>query len=153
MDCNPAGSSVRGILQARKWNRLPCPSPGDLPNPGSKPKSPSLQEDSLQSEPPGKPKNIGVGSVSLLQRIFRTTSLTSPALAGGSFTTREPPENDSEITQSCPTLCDPRNLYSPWNSPGQILAWVAFPFFRGSSQSRDRMLLLLLRPKCVPQIH
>ena len=65
----------------------------------------------------------------------------------------EPPENDSEITQSCPTLCNPRNLYSPWNSPGQILAWVAFPFFRRSSQPRDRMLLLLLRPKCVPQIH
>ena len=31
------------------------PSPGDLPNPGVKPRSPTLQEDSLPVEPPGKP--------------------------------------------------------------------------------------------------
>ena len=30
-------------------------SPGDLPNPGIKPRSPTLQEDSLPAEPPGKP--------------------------------------------------------------------------------------------------
>ena len=24
-----------------------------------------------------------------------------------------------KVTQSCPTLCDPNGLYSPWNSPGQ----------------------------------
>ena len=34
---------------------------------GMEPKSPTLQVDSLPSEPPGKPKNIGVGSLSLLQ--------------------------------------------------------------------------------------
>ena len=33
---------------------LPFPSPGDLPNPGIKPRSPALQIDSLPSEPPGK---------------------------------------------------------------------------------------------------
>ena len=37
------------------WSVLPFPSPGDLPNPGFKPRSPALQADSLQSEPPGKP--------------------------------------------------------------------------------------------------
>ena len=37
---------------------LPCPSPGDLPDPGIKPRSPALQADSLPSEPPGKPQNI-----------------------------------------------------------------------------------------------
>ena len=36
-------------------NGLPCPPPGDLPNPGIKPRSPALQIDSLPSEPPGKP--------------------------------------------------------------------------------------------------
>ena len=30
------------------------PSPADLPNPGIKPRSPSLQVDSLLSEPPGE---------------------------------------------------------------------------------------------------
>ena len=43
----------------------------DLPNSRIKSKSPTLQEDSLPAEPPGKPKNTGVGSISLLQ-IFPT---------------------------------------------------------------------------------
>ena len=51
---------------------MPCPPPGDLPNPGIKPRSPTLQVKSLLSKPPGKPKNIGVGSLSLLQGIFPT---------------------------------------------------------------------------------
>ena len=46
--------------------------PGDLPNPGIEPRSPTLQVDSLSAEPPGNPKNTGVGSLSLLQGIFRT---------------------------------------------------------------------------------
>ena len=41
-------------------------SPRDLPNPGIEPRSPTLQADSLLDEPPGKPKNTGVGSLSLL---------------------------------------------------------------------------------------
>jgi len=40
--------------------------------PGIKPRSPALQADYLSSESPGKPKNIGVGSLSLLQGIFPT---------------------------------------------------------------------------------
>ena len=52
------------------WSGLPCLLPGDLPNPGIKPRSPALQRDSLSSEPPGKPKNTGVGSLCLLQGIF-----------------------------------------------------------------------------------
>ena len=38
------------------WRGLPFPSPGDLPNPGIKPRSPAFQVDSLPSEPPGKPQ-------------------------------------------------------------------------------------------------
>ena len=38
------------------WSGLPFPSPGDLPNPGIKPGSPSLQADALLSEPPNKYK-------------------------------------------------------------------------------------------------
>ena len=54
------------------WSEWPFPSPGDLPNPGIKPRSPTLQGDSLPAEPPGKPKNTGVGSLSLLQGIYAT---------------------------------------------------------------------------------
>ena len=35
------------------WSALPFPSPGDLPNPGIEPRSPTLQADALPSEPSG----------------------------------------------------------------------------------------------------
>ena len=57
------------------WSGLLFRSPGDLPNPGIEPRSPSLQVDSLPAEPQGKPKNTGVGSLSLLQGIFPTQEL------------------------------------------------------------------------------
>ena len=59
-----------GLLHVRILSGLPCPRPGDLPNPGIESRSPVLQADSLPSDPPGKPKNTGVGSLSLLQGIF-----------------------------------------------------------------------------------
>ena len=52
------------------WSGLPCRPPGDLPNPGIKPRSPALQVDSLPAEPSEKLKNTGVGSLPLLQGIF-----------------------------------------------------------------------------------
>ena len=36
------------------WSGLPFPSPGDLPNPGIEPWSPTLPADALPSDPPGK---------------------------------------------------------------------------------------------------
>ena len=55
MDCSSPGSSVCGILRQEYWSGLPFPSPEDLPNPGIEPRSPTMQADSLPSEPPGKP--------------------------------------------------------------------------------------------------
>ena len=54
------------------WSDLPCPPPGNLPHPGTEPRSPALQVDSLPVELPGKPKNTGVGSLPLLQGNFPT---------------------------------------------------------------------------------
>ena len=70
--CAPMDYTVHGILQARILEWVAFPSPGDLPNPGIKPRSPSLQADSLPAEPQGKPKNTRVDSLSLLQCIFLT---------------------------------------------------------------------------------
>ena len=47
-----------------------CPPPADLPNPGIKSRSPTLQADSLPTEPPGNPKYKTVGR---LQDITQTT--------------------------------------------------------------------------------
>ena len=41
-----------GFPRQEYWSGLPFPSPGDLSNTGIKPGSPSLQADSLPSEPP-----------------------------------------------------------------------------------------------------
>ena len=74
--CDPMEyNTVHGILQARILEWVAFPFPGDLPNPGNEPRSPTLQADSLTAEPPGEPKNTGVGSLSLLQQIFPTQEL------------------------------------------------------------------------------
>ena len=72
---------IHGISQAR------IPPPGDLLNPGIEPRSPALQADSLPSEPPGNPRNTGVGSLSLSRefsqpRLFLMLFLYGP---GGSW--------------------------------------------------------------------
>ena len=45
-----------GFSRQQYWSGLPFPSPGDLPNAGIEPKSPTLQVDSLPAELPGKPQ-------------------------------------------------------------------------------------------------
>ena len=52
-------------------------------------------------------------------------------------------ESESEVTQSCPTLCDPRDCSPPGSSvhgifQARILEWAAISFSRGSSRPRDR---------------
>ena len=37
MNCSPPGSSVHGFSRQEYWSGLPCPPPGDLPDPGIKP--------------------------------------------------------------------------------------------------------------------
>ena len=44
-----------GFSRQEYWSGLPFPSPGDLPDPGIEPGSPTFQADALTSEPPGKP--------------------------------------------------------------------------------------------------
>ena len=76
--CDPMDYTVHGILQARIQESIP--SPGDLPDPGIKPKSLTLQADSLPAELPVKLKNTGVGSLSLLHRIFPVQDLNQDLL-------------------------------------------------------------------------
>ena len=58
-ECNPSGSSPMEFFRKEYRSGQPFPSPGDIPkDPGIKPESPSLQADSLLSEPPGMLKGI-----------------------------------------------------------------------------------------------
>ena len=81
MDCSLPGPSVHGGSPGKNTgvgcHALPS---GDLLNPVIEPRSPTLQADSLLSRPPGKPKNTGAGSLSLLQGIFPTHELNQGLL-------------------------------------------------------------------------
>ena len=98
------------------WSGQSFSSPGDLPNPEIKPRLPSLQVNYLPAEPQGKPKNTGVGSLSLLQWIFPT----------------------QELNRGLPHCRQILYQLSHKGSP-RILEWVAYPFSRGSSQPRNRI--------------
>ena len=71
MDCSLRDSSIHGIFQAKvlEWGATAF-SRGS-----SQPRDRTLQADSLSAEPPEKPKNTGMGSLSLLQWIFPTQEL------------------------------------------------------------------------------
>ena len=69
------------------WSGSPFPSPGDLPNPGIKPRSPALQEDSLPTKTQGKPKNTGWVAYPFSGGSFRPRNWTRVScIAGRLFT-------------------------------------------------------------------
>ena len=51
-----------GFSKQEYWRELPYPPPGHVPDPGTEPRSPALQADSLPCEPPGKP-NINIKEI------------------------------------------------------------------------------------------
>ena len=72
MDCSLPGSSVHGVSPGKNTG-LGCHALlQGIFHPGIKPRFPTLQMDSLLPEPPKKPMNTGVCSLSLLQGIFQT---------------------------------------------------------------------------------
>ena len=75
--CNPMNCTFHGILQARilEWVASPFSKGSSQPRDRIQVSLPALQADSLPTEPQGKPKNTGVGSLSLLQWIFPSQEL------------------------------------------------------------------------------
>ena len=51
------------------WSGLPFPSPGDLPDPGIEPRSPTMHVNTLPSETPGKDEALKDEANSNMQRI------------------------------------------------------------------------------------
>ena len=107
-----------GFSSQENLSGLPCPPPEDLPDPGIKP-----------------------------------MTSASPALQADSLPTQPPgkprntkSESESEVAQSCLSLCDPMDCSLPGSSyqrslvdifQARILEWVAISFSRRSSQPRD----------------
>ena len=93
------------------WSRLPSPSPGDLPDPGTELGSLALQADSLLFEPPGKPLPFLILNFKMGLKV--------------------------KVAWSHPTLWDPMDIVRGILQ-ARILEWVAYLFSRRSSQPRDR---------------
>ena len=94
------------------WSGLPFPSPGDLPDPGIEPWSPSLYADALPSE-----------LTIIVQYYFEEKKKFSLS--------------EVKVAQLCPTLCDPMGYTVHGILQARILEWVAYSFSSGSSQPRN----------------
>ena len=87
-----------GFCRQEYRSGLPIPSLGNLPNPGIEPRSPALQADSLQPEPPEKLRIL------FLLHMYNCLP-------------------EVLVTQSCPTLWDPMDarLLRPWDFRGKSI--------------------------------
>ena len=88
MDCSPPGSLSMGFSRQEYWSGLPCPPPGDLLDPGIKPKSPAapaLAVIFFITDPPGKPP---LSSMTALQCMYYYSHLDLPNL---------PPSGSSQL--------------------------------------------------------
>ena len=72
---DPVDYSVHGILQARILELVAFLFSRGSSQPRDHTQVSTLQADSLPAEPQEKPKNTGVGSLTLLQQIFPTQEL------------------------------------------------------------------------------
>ena len=79
----------RGFPRQGRWSGLPFPSPGDLLNAGIKPKSPTLQADSLPVKPQGKPNEMLVKEIKC--NTFINTGISNK---GYLMKLQKPPENN-----------------------------------------------------------
>ena len=114
MDCSPPGSSAHGILQARIPEWVAMPP-------------------SRGSSQPRDHTWVPCGSC-IASRFFTAETAGKPL---------HKYESESEVAQSCLTLCDPVDCSLPGFSvhgilQARILEWFTISFPRGSSRPRDR---------------
>ena len=72
---------------------------------------------------------------------------------GCHFLLQDRSESESEVSQSCPTLCDPVDCSPPSSSvhgilQARVLEWVAISFSRGSSRPRDWTQVSRIAGRC-----
>ena len=102
LDCSPPGSSIMGFSRQEYWSVLPFPTPGDLPDTGIEPRSPTMQADALASEPPGKPSEPERTSNTDFSRCLHHACVCS--VISNSFD---------------PMECSPPRFLCPWHFPGK----------------------------------
>ena len=121
-----------GFSRQEYWSGLLCPPPGDLPNPGIEPRSPTLQVDSLPTKPPRKPR-----LVEYIQKGFGETSTPAFMSRQGSCSPergRDPQSSHSKLEPNslafpcpCLTLTPPAKV-PPWGDRETFLLSANFFF-------------------------
>ena len=114
-----------GILQATILEWVAIPFSRRFSQTRDQTGSPTLQAGSLPAESSGKPKNTGVGSLCLLQRIFPTQELNQGLL------------HCRQILYQLSHKGSPRTL-----------EWVAYAFSSGSSRPRNRTGVSCIAGRC-----
>ena len=118
-----------GFSKQESWSELPCPSPGDLPDPGIKPGSPPSLIPSSEFQ------------------YYFISPLVSCHLFSNNLCTHSTLSAVVVVwSLNCVWLCDPMDCSPPGSSvhgilQARILEWVFMPSSRGSSQPRDWTLL------------
>ena len=138
MDCSPPGSSVHGILQARKLEWVAISFFKGSSQPRGQTCVSCMGRQILYHEPLGKPVLHLVGARNLMMDTmvnFRM-KMQWPGLPSIQWTKSSLPSCCSVI-QSYRTLCNPMDYSPPGSSvqgtlQARILEWVAIPFSRGS---------------------
>ena len=117
------------------WGGLPCPSPGDLPNPGIESRSLALQADSLPLSHQGSPKKLQEPQRNIHKDVNQHDVRCVQPNSVVCFNLKV---KVSHLVM--PALCDPTHCSSSVHGilQGRILEWVAISFSRGSSRPRDR---------------
>ena len=120
-----------GFSRQECWSGLPFPSPGDLPDLGIKPRSPTLQADALLSEPPGKCGSIQLSSLSLVWHFVTPWTIAYQAPPSMEFSRQEywsglpfPPPWDLPNPGTEPT--SPAS--SAWQADSLPLSHLGSPF-------------------------
>ena len=112
--CSPTDYTVPGVLQARILEWVAFPFSRGSSRPRGRTQVSRTQVGSLLAEPQGKPKNTGVGSLSLLHWIFPT---------------QESNWGLSHCRKILYQLCYRGSL--------RTLEWIVYPFSKRSSQLRN----------------
>ena len=127
---------------------------GIFPDPGIEPRSPTLQANALTSEPPGK-SNVKKAPPKDAHALIRGTYkyITSNGKSDFADATEIEKESESEVAQSCLTLCDPMDCSLPGFSihvifQARVLECVAIAFSRGSSPPRGQDQVSLIVGRC-----
>ena len=115
-----------GFSRQENWSGVPCPPPEHLSSLGTEPTSPALAGNSFTH-----------------WATWESSFYLQPTLK----------ESESEVAQSCPTLCNPMDCSLSGSSvhgifQTTVLEWIAISFSRGSSQPRNRTRVSRIAGRC-----